>query len=70
MRVMRQTTERVRWVAEAEYARHLARCMLGRAPLRDATLAIGGRRAWSVFDRSDMGPFLSLLGIRSARSRG
>ncbi len=70
MRVMRQTTERVRWVAEAEYARHLARCMLGRAPWRDATLAIGGRRAWSVFNRSDMGPFLSLLGIRSGRARG
>jgi D-aspartate ligase len=69
IRVMRQTTERVRWVAEAEYARHLARCVLGRAPLRDAMLAIGGRRAWSVFHRSDMGPFLSLMGIRSGKSR-
>lgn len=68
-RDMRQSTERVRWVAEAEYARHLARCMLGRAPWRDARLAIGGRRAWSVFDRSDMGPLLALLGMRSARSR-
>jgi len=28
------------WIAEAEYSRHLVRCLLGRAPMRDATLAL------------------------------
>jgi len=68
MRVMRQSTERVRWIAEAEYARHLARCVLGRAPWRDIGLAFGSRRTWSVLEREDLGPFLALLGMRSARS--
>lgn len=68
MRVMQQTTERVRWIAEAEYARHLARCVLGRAPWRDIGLAFGSRRTWSVLEWTDLGPFLALLGMRSARS--
>jgi predicted ATP-grasp superfamily ATP-dependent carboligase len=62
-RAMQQGAERCLWIAEAEYARHLLRCLAGRAPLRDATLAFGARRTWTVFDRRDMRPFLSLLGI-------
>jgi predicted ATP-grasp superfamily ATP-dependent carboligase len=68
-RDMRQSTERVRWIAEAEYARHLARCMGGRAPLRDAALGFGARRTWSVFDRRDFGPTWALLGLRSGTPR-
>jgi predicted ATP-grasp superfamily ATP-dependent carboligase len=69
MRAMRQSTECVRWIAEAEYARHLARCLLGRAPWSDAGLALGASRTWAVYNPADLGPFLSLLGLRSARSK-
>ena len=69
MRAMRQSTDRVRWIAEAEYARHLARCLLGRAPWSDAGLALGASRTWAVYNPADPGPFLSLLGLRSARSK-
>ena len=69
MRAMRQSTDRVRWIAEAEYARHLARCLLGRAPWSDAVLALGASRTWAVYSPTDPGPFLSLLGLRSARSK-
>lgn len=69
MRAMRQSTDRVRWIADAEYARHLARCLLGRAPWSDAGLAFGAPRTWAVYNPADPGPFLSLLGLRSARSK-
>ena len=69
MRAMRQSTDRVRWIAEAEYARHLARCLLGRAPWSDVGLALGASRTWAVYNPADLGPFLSLLGLRSARSK-
>ena len=69
MRAMRQSTDRVRWIAEAEYARHLARCLLGRAPWSDAGLALGASRTWAVYNPADPGPFLSLLGLRSACSK-
>ena len=52
------------WIAEAEYSRHLVRCLLGRAPMRDATLALGARRTWAVFDGNDLHPFWSLLGLK------
>jgi D-aspartate ligase len=66
MHAMQQSTGPVRWIAEAEYARHLARCLLGRAPWSDAGLALGAARTWAVYNSGDPGPFLSLLGLRSA----
>lgn len=63
-RAMRQADGRTLWVAEAEYARHIARCVIGRAPWHDATIALGAHRTWSVFNRSDLRPFLALAGIR------
>jgi predicted ATP-grasp superfamily ATP-dependent carboligase len=66
MLAVRQSADRVLWIAEAEYARHLARCLLGRAPWSDARLAVGAARTWAVYNSGDPGPFLSLLGLRSA----
>lgn len=61
-RRMQQSEDRVVWLADSEMARHLARCAVGRAKL-SATFAIfRGRRCWAVFDRSDIGPFLKLIG--------
>lgn len=66
-RAMRQADDPVLWIAEAEYARHLARCTLGRAPWRDVTLGFGKKRIWSVFDPADLNPLLMRLGLRGAR---
>lgn len=62
-REMRQTDGSVLWIAEAEYARHLARCALGRAPLRDLWLGFSSRRTWSVFDPTDLRPIAARLGL-------
>ncbi len=59
---MQQDPRSMLWIAEAEYARHVARCLAGRAPLRDLSLGCGAGRTWAVFDREDMGPFWSMLG--------
>jgi len=69
-RLMRQVNEPILWIAEAEYGRHLARCALGRAPWRDVTLALGKRRTWSVFDRSDLRPLFVRLGLSRTRRQG
>ncbi len=69
MRVMKQSDRGALWIAEAEYARHVARCVLGRAPLRDAMLALGGNRTWSTFDRKDLRPLLALVGLRTRKAR-
>jgi len=61
-RPMKQADARQLWIAEAEYARHLARCLLGRATLRDATLMFGAPRRWSVFDWGDLRPIRGLIG--------
>ena len=63
-RAMRQSADKALWIAEAEYARHLGRCALGRAPWRDALLAFGARRSWSLFDASDPQPLLLQAGLR------
>ncbi len=57
-RPMRQSTESRIWIAEAEYARHLARCLVGKAPWRDALLAFGAPRVWATFDWRDPRPLL------------
>lgn len=66
-RPMTQQEERVLWVAEAEYLRHVARCLTLRAPLVDVAMVLGSRRIFSVFDRGDLRPFASLLGLRTGR---
>lgn len=66
-RPMRQQADPVLWIAEAEYARHLARCALGRAPLRDALVGFGGKRTWSLYDASDIRPLLARLGVGGRR---
>lgn len=63
-RPMQQRNDSVLWIAEAEYARHLARCVLGRAPWRDALLGLRGRRTWSLYDGSDIQPLLARAGFR------
>lgn len=69
-RSMHQVDEPTLWIAEAEYARHLARCALGRAPLRDAALGLGKRRTWSVYDPSDLRPLLVRMGLSRIRRQG
>jgi predicted ATP-grasp superfamily ATP-dependent carboligase len=68
-RPMTQSAESTIWIAEAEYLRHLGRVARGRAPVQHASVAFGGRRAFSILDRADMGPFLSLFGWRPSRER-
>jgi len=63
-RLMQQRPDSVLWIAEVEYARHLARCALGRAPWRDALLGMSGKRTWSLYDASDLQPVLARAGLR------
>jgi predicted ATP-grasp superfamily ATP-dependent carboligase len=56
-----QRPEPAVWVAEREFAQHVARALLGRAPLSDFGKIFFRRRTWSVFDAGDLGPFLSML---------
>jgi predicted ATP-grasp superfamily ATP-dependent carboligase len=63
-RPMRQRPEPVRWIAEREFAGHMVRAVLGRAPLSDLASAFGAERTWSVYDARDRAPFLALIGFR------
>jgi D-aspartate ligase len=58
---MTQSSGSIAWVAEAEFARHAARAMLGRAPLSDLGKFAAPRRTFSVFDASDLRPFWHLI---------
>ena len=60
-RPMRQSGERKLWIAEIEYARHLARCLIGRAPWRDALVGLGAPRVGATLEWGDLGPFISNL---------
>lgn len=60
---MRQREKPAVWVAEREFAEHVARALLGRAPLSDLGKIFLRRRTWSVFDSGDLGPFLAMLGL-------
>lgn len=62
-RTMKQSERHGFWIAEAEFARHLARCLLGKASWRSARVGFGGLHTWSVFDVDDPKPFLSLTGF-------
>lgn len=68
-RAMVQREEHSLWVAEAEFVRHAARCVTGRAPWRDIALLFGASRTWSVFDRNDYGPIASLVGLSTAKAK-
>jgi predicted ATP-grasp superfamily ATP-dependent carboligase len=65
-RFMTQTAGHRLWIAEAEYARHVARCLTGRAPVRDLRFVLGPSHTWALFDRFDQRPFMSLFGLRPA----
>lgn len=58
---MVQSSGSIAWVAEAEFTRHAARALLGRAPLRDLGKLAAARHTFSVFDASDLRPFWTLL---------
>jgi len=62
-RPMIQLERRASWIAEAEYAFHLARCLLGKSRWRSARIGLAESRTWSVFDARDLRPLLSLLGL-------
>lgn len=63
-RQVRQRPEPVRWIAEREFAEHMARAVLGRASLADFAKAFGAERTWSVYDARDRAPLLALLRLR------
>lgn len=62
-RTMRQSEDTALWIAEVELARHIARCVVGRARWRTVRIGSSARRTWSVFDLGDLRPFLSLCGV-------
>lgn len=68
-RPVRQQRDSVLWIAEAEYGRHLLRCLLGRAPWRDMWLGFGGNRTWSLYDTTDLQPLLARVGVGRRRVR-
>lgn len=67
VRPMTQQPRPVRWIAETDYARHLVRCLLGKAPLADMSLALGAQRTWSLYDSEDRAPLMQQLGLRRDR---
>jgi predicted ATP-grasp superfamily ATP-dependent carboligase len=60
-RAMRQSNERKTWIGDIEFFRHVREALKGRAPARDISLFFESNKVPSVFDWSDLRPFLALL---------
>lgn len=66
-RVMNQTSSRKIWVGDIELMSHVARVLLGRAPVRDLSVLLKPNKVPSVFSWTDPRPFLSLVGLPAQR---
>lgn len=69
-RAMRQASARKTWIGDIELFRYVVAVIRGRAPARDVSLLFEANMVPSIFDRSDLRPFLAALGLRSARIDG
>jgi hypothetical protein len=58
---MRQANERKTWIGDIEFFRYVREVLKGRAPARDISLFLESNKVPSVFDWSDLRPFLALL---------
>ena len=69
-RMMRQSSIRKVWIGEGELMRHVVRVLRGRAPVRDLSILFEANILPSIFDWSDLRPFLALLGLPAKKWRG
>jgi len=69
-RAMRQSFERKTWIGDIEIFRYVVDVLRGRAPPRYLSLLFEANKVPSIFEVSDLRPFLAVLGLRSARIVG
>jgi D-aspartate ligase len=69
-RMMRQSSIRKVWIGDGELMRHIVRVVQGRAPVRDLSVLFEANKLPSIFNWSDLRPFLSLLGLPAMKRRG
>jgi len=69
-RTMHQSSIRKVWIGDGELMWHVIRVLQGRAPVRDLSVLLEANKLPSIFNWSDLRPFLALLGFPAVKRRG
>jgi predicted ATP-grasp superfamily ATP-dependent carboligase len=69
-RAMRQSSARKTWIGDIELFRYVVDVIRGRAPARDVSQLFEANMVPSIFEWSDLRPFLAVLGLLTTKRWG